>query len=273
MRNIQVVDTSTGEVVSEDYTLRHCNSDESYRLQREKEHYRLYEKGRHWVAGYHDPLRELIRNLSLTEAGAVIKLLPYLRFKSEGKLIKDGKPLKQAEIQRIFKRGKSATTTILTNLSDTGVISILKEGRSNVFYISTEFHSMGSVREGERFTKIYQVKAREITDDLDLHEAGLLYKILPFFHFSEYYLCTNPNEDNPKVIKHMNREDLADAVGHEPETVSRCVAKLQSKGAILTTRSGNSVRYLVHPDVLFRQSIETDWTRSVRKLFEQHKSM
>lgn len=273
MSAIQVVNTSTGEIVSEDYTLRHRNSDEAFRTQQEKEKYRAYEKGRHWVAGYHDPLRDLIRGLTLIEAGAIVKLLPYLRFKSEGKLLKDGKPLKQSEIQRIFKRGKSATNAILAGLSDAGVISILKEGRSNVFYISADFHTIGSVREGEKFTKLYQVKTREITDDLDLHETGLLYKILPFFHYSEYYLCANPDEDNPEVIEHMDRESLALAIGHEPETVSRCVAKLRHKGALLTTRSGNSVRYLVHPDVMFRQSIETEWTQSVRKLFEQHKSM
>ncbi|HHY2689986.1 TPA: hypothetical protein ACV5PF_003793 [Bacillus cereus] len=66
--------------------------------------------------------------LTLTEAGAIIKLLPFLRFKSEGKLIKNGKPLKQMDIQRIFKRGKVATTKILTRLEELSVIHVMKEG-------------------------------------------------------------------------------------------------------------------------------------------------
>jgi len=266
----RLFNTETSEVKSlENYTIRHRNQDAAYRRKKEAERYS--DPGRNWVAGYHDPIREVIRGLTLIEAGAIVKLLPYLRFKSEGKLIKDGKPLKQTDIQRILKRGKKATRTILDRLEEIGVISILKEGRSNVFYISAEFHSMGSVKEGESFTKLYQVRTNEITDELDLSEVGLLYKILPFFHYSEYYLCDNPDEQDPATIEHLDRDELAERIGHNVSTVSECVTKLQRKGAILSTKSGKSVRYLVHPDVMFRQRGETEWTQSVRKLFEQHK--
>src|SRR5699024_7048987 len=120
-----------------------------------------------------------------------------------GKLIKDGKPLKQADIQRIFKRGRTATRDILNELQAKGIISIQKEGRSNVFYISAEFHEKGSVRESESFTKLYQVRTREITDDLALHEAGILYKILPYFHYTEYYLVDNPDEEDTSKLRYI----------------------------------------------------------------------
>ncbi|HDR6757771.1 TPA: hypothetical protein QCV70_004731 [Bacillus cereus] len=55
-----------------------------------------------------------------------------MRFKSDGKLIKDGNPLKQADIQRIYKSGKVTTIKILDRLKELGVISIVKEGRCNV---------------------------------------------------------------------------------------------------------------------------------------------
>ncbi|MGN4945201.1 hypothetical protein [Bacillus cereus group sp. MYBK104-2] len=51
-----------------------------------------------------------------------------MRFKSDGKLIKDGNPLKQADIQCIFKREKVTTIIILDRLIELGVISIVKEG-------------------------------------------------------------------------------------------------------------------------------------------------
>jgi predicted transcriptional regulator len=266
-RSLVVIDEITGEVVSAEYTLRHRNQDEAYRKVKEAER---SVDGRQWIAGYHDPIRDIIKDLSLIEAGAIVKLLPYLQLKSNGKLIVDGKPLKQSDIQRIFKRGKDATRAILDRLKDIGVITVEKNGRSNVYFISAEFHTMGNVKEGERFTKLYKVKTRQITEDLDLNEAGLLYKILPFFHYAEYYLCENPNEPDPEIIRHMDRELLAEAIGHDRATVSGCVTKLVRKGAILVTRSGKTTRYLVHPDVMYRQKSETEWTQSVRKLFEQH---
>lgn len=270
MSTLRVIDVTTGEDRTQEYSLVNRKQAEGYKQVIEAERYRALTKDRDWVASYNDPIRELTTGLTLTEAGAIIKLLPFLRFKSDGKLIKDGNPLKQADIQRIFKRGKKATMKILDRLKELGVISVIREGRSNTYYISANFHTMGYVRDGEKFTKLYRVKTRDIVADLDLHEVGLLYKILPFFHFTEYYLCDNPDEEDPQVIKHLTREELAERVNLDVDTVTDSVNKLQRKGAILSTKSGRTVRYLVHPDVMFRQKYETDWTRSVRKMFEQH---
>jgi len=266
----RLIDVETGEDLTSDYRIIHRNTAEAYKRKIEREQAQATSAGKRWVASYHDPIREIIADMSLTEAGAIIKLLPYLRFKSNGKLIDRGKPMKQADIQRVFKRGKKATREILNRLQELGVISVLKEGRTNTYYINAEFHGMGSVREGASFTKVYQAATRELVKDLDLAETGLLYKILPFFHYSEYYLCDNPDEENPEVIRHLNREQLAERIGHDEKTVFEAVSKLQRKGAILTTKSGKTVRYLVHPDIMFRQPHETEWTQSVRKLFEQH---
>ncbi|KZE04137.1 hypothetical protein B4117_4307 [Bacillus mycoides] len=99
---LRIIDVTTGEDRTQEYSLVNRKQAEGYKRAIEKEQYRLLSRGKNWVASYHDSIREVITGL--TEAGAIIKLLPFLRFKSDGKLIKDGKPLKVA---RIFKRGKS----------------------------------------------------------------------------------------------------------------------------------------------------------------------
>jgi hypothetical protein len=273
MKKLRLVDLETGEDLTKDYIYRSKAQVDAYRELKEAERYRTIDVGKRWVASYHDPIRAIIKDLSLTEAGAIVKLLPYLRFKSEGKLIKNGKSLKQVDIQRIIGRGRTSTNTIMARLQELGIVEVVPEGRSNSYYISAEFHSLGDVRRGASFTKLYQVKTSEITEDLDLHETGLLYKILPFFHFSEYYLCANPDEENPQVIEHLSRDELAELIGHDADTVSDAVTRLQRKGAVLATHSGRTVRYLVHPDVMFRQTTETEWAQSVRKMFAQHANM
>lgn len=271
-RNLGVIDRDTGELVTDgSASVRHRSQDDGYRQYIEKERYKYSTADVHWVASYHDPIERISKELSLTETGAIIKLLPYMRFRAQGKLIKDGKPLKQADIQRIFKRGRTATRDILNELQAKDVISVQKEGRSNVFYISAEFHEKGNVRDSERFTKLYQVRTREITDALALHEAGILYKILPYFHYSEYYLVDNPNESDLSKLRYIGRNELADRIGMREYDLTQAVRKLRSKGALMSTESGKSIRYLVHPDVMFRQSIETDWTDAVRKMFAAHR--
>ena len=272
-RNLGIVDVETGELVTDgSASVRHRSQDEGYLRLIEKERYKLATSDAHWVASYHDPIERVSQELSLTETGAIIKLLPYMRFKANGKLIENGKPLKQADIQRIFKRGRTATIRILGELEDKGVISVQKEGRSNVFYISAEFHEKGNVRESERFTKLYQVRTRDITDLLELHEAGILYKIIPYFHYERYYLCANPNEPDRKKLDYISRKELAELVDLNEDDVTRTVAKLRRLGALMSTRSGRTVRYIVHPDVMFRQTTETDWTKAVREMFEAHRN-
>jgi hypothetical protein len=99
----------------------------------------------------------------------------------------------------------------------------------------------------------------------------MLYKIIPFFHYSEYYLCVNPNVDK-SLIEYIGRETLSAAIGHDVSTVSKVISRLQSVGAVLVTGTRKEVRYLVHPDLLFRQSegYESEWTVAVRKLFDDH---
>lgn len=270
-RKLAAVDTETGEIISDGSAyVRHASQDEGYRKKIEQDRFKGSPDQKHWIASYHEPINEISSDLSLTEAGAIIKLIPYIKFRSFGKLIKDDKPLKQAAIQRIFKRGKDATREILRNLEDKGVISVEKEGRSNVFFISAKFHEMGNVRNGDMFTKLYKVRTREITDGLELVEAGILYKILPYFHFSEYYLVDNPDEQDTDKLRYIGRDELADRIGMHRQDLSAAVRKLRNKGALMSTHSGRSVRYLVHPDIMFRQSMETDWTDAVRKLFEPH---
>jgi predicted transcriptional regulator len=230
-----------------------------------------FHHGRNYVVSYNEAVAGIIRDLSLIEAGAMIKIMLQLRVNGDGKLLKGSltspEPMKKADIARVLGRGKSATNALIDRL----VALALLEDRPDGFYINKRFHSMGGRIADEVFTKVYTVRAKEIIDDLKLNEIGMLYKIIPFFHYSEYYLCVNPNVDKA-FIEYIGRETLAESIGHDVATVSKVMSRLQSVGAILVTGTRKESRYLVHPDLMFRQAegYESDWTNAVRKLFDDH---
>lgn len=228
-----------------------------------------FHHGRNYFVSYNDKVAEVIRDLSLTEAGALIKLLLTLKVNDNGRITTGEKALNKTDIAKLFGRSKSNTNGIIDRLMAIDVL--LYDDESKCFRINDKYHVMGNTAANEVFTKMYTVRAREIVADLKLNEIGLLYKIIPFFHYAEYYLCVNANAD-AKHIEYMGREGLACEVGHAPETVSRLIGKLQSAGAILASGTRNEVRYLVHPDLMFRQAegTETKWTWAVRKMFEDH---
>jgi predicted transcriptional regulator len=230
-----------------------------------------FHHGRNYVVSYNEAVAGIIRDLSLIEAGAMIKIMLQLRLNGDGKLLKGSlvapEPMKKADIARVLGRGKSATNALIDRL----VSLDLLEDRPDGFYVNKHFHSMGGRIADEVFTKVYTVRAKEIIDDLKLNEIGMLYKIIPFFHYSEYYLCVNPNVDKA-FIEYIGRETLAESIGHDVATVSKIMSRLQSVGAILVTGTRKESRYLVHPDLMFRQieGYESQWTNAVRKLFDDH---
>lgn len=228
-----------------------------------------FHHGRNYIVSYNDTLSAVIRDLSLTEAGAMVKIMLQLRIKSDGKLVKgaEGDPMNKSDIARLLDRSRSNANALVGRLAELGLIELKDDG----IYVSSRFHTMGGRIKNEVFTKVYTVKARQTIANLRLNEIGMLYKIIPFFHYSEYYLCADPNAEKAD-IDYIGRETLAELIGHDASTVSKIMGRLQGVGAVLVTGARNEVRYLVHPDLLFRQpeGFKTEWTVAVRKLFDDH---
>lgn len=230
-----------------------------------------FHHGRNYVVSYNEAVSEIIRDLTLTEAGAMVKIMLQLRVNGDGLLLKGSmvqpEPMNKTDIARVLGRSKSNANALVDRLVSLDLLESTPDG----FYVNKRFHTMGGRIADEVFTKVYTVRAKEIVDKLRLNEIGMLYKIIPFFHYSEYYLCVNPNADK-SLIEYIGRETLASAIGHDVATVSKVMSRLQSVGAILVTGTRKEVRYLVHPDLMFRQveGYESQWTRAVRKLFDDH---
>ncbi|QSX18460.1 hypothetical protein [Priestia megaterium] len=262
-------DVKTGEIVE----FRIQTEQEKRYLERRQQIEAYKQKGKHFIACYPQELRKINHELSLIEAGAAMRLLGYLRWNKGGKLIDKDEPLEFKDLAKILGRGKTATKAILKRLVSFGLISKSREGRPNAFFINPQFFQFGGKLGSGYFTKLYSVKSRNVVSELTLQEAGMLWKVIPYFHYENYYLCENPDEANPNVISHMTREVLAGHVGHDPKTVSKLMNGLKRKGAIMMTDTRGRKRYIINPDLMYRKDYEDDYTRSVRELFKQHEAI
>lgn len=270
---IRMVDEETGEIgtfVPEgaDYTIKHKSDIERERYYATLPYKKRMYNGNSYVMSSNDEVASILSELSLNEAGALIKLLLILRVNKGGKLMDiDGRPYNKTFLSNVLGRSKKGGANIIDRLMEIGVVAKIDD----YYTINERYHIMGHNTFSGEFTKLYTVQTRAKIAKLRLNEIGLLYKIMPFFHFSEYYLCVDSNSKR-EDIDYMGRETLASAIGHAPDTVGRLMRKLQSAGIILVTGTKNEVRYLVHPDILFRQAegTETEWTIAVRKLFDDH---
>ena len=273
LRTRPMIDPETGEIFPNSVIL---NPGDVYLTKEEAEKRRMYAElknakkrfhhGREYVVSYIDPVREITNKLTLGEAGGLVKLLLHLRINSDGAIIYRGKPTKKIDLARIMGVSKSTGYRYVKKFTEVGVLTETAE----TYVIDKRFHSMGWVGKGS-FTKLYTVKTREIISRLSNEEIGMLYNFLPYFHYMEYYLCENPDCDSDE-IEYIGPVRLAELIGIDRKLVWERMKSLQKAGAVLITGTRNQTRYLVHPDLMFRQpeGTETEWTRSVRKLFDDH---
>lgn len=242
---------------------------ETFKEMLKNEEYRQRTRSKNWVACYHESIKAVTHKLKLNEFGALLKLVGYMQFKKEGMLYAENTPLNTADIAKIIGKGNRQTSTIIKSLRKEGIIIKGGSDKKPTFTISKEYHSMGTVTEGMKFTKLYHQMTRKFADNMTNQEYGILYKILPYFHYNNYYLCANPDEQDENMVQFLNQAELAELIGEDIKTVRTYMKKLEHKGFILSQSGHGVMNYIVHPDVMFRRDGENEYTDTVRYQFEQ----
>ncbi|MBI0440922.1 hypothetical protein GNK15_02765 [Bacillus amyloliquefaciens] len=222
---------------------------------------------KYYVNCYDEPVKALTAALSLSELGALIKLLPYLKFQKRGLLFHKGEPMNLDMIAEIIGKKKRQTSRTLAALTKAGAIIRKGHGAGTQYYVSESFHSIGKTIAGATYTKLYQQETKRRIRDLTLPECGLLYKMLPYFHQTEYYLCENPTSKG-ETIEHMTQERLSEVICESLPTVKRHMSALMRANLVMKMRARNSA-IVVNPDVMFRAEKETEYTNTVRGHFRE----
>lgn len=167
---------NNGEVMKEfdgsSHSIRSKSQDIAYKRLKEQE---LNKDNKKFIVSYQNSIEGLFEYMTLTERGMLFKLVMFLEFGSEGKLVKQGKALKQTDLENIIGKGKKATREFISKLELLSVIFSEKNGRTKEFFLNDTIHSLGEKVKGEFYTKLYVIKGRELVDELNHEELGVLW--------------------------------------------------------------------------------------------------
>jgi hypothetical protein len=227
---------------------------------------------RYYVNCYHDKVAELNNLLDVNELGALMKLLPYLRMNTGGQLFSGKERMTTKLAAKAIGKSERQTIRLINAMIDVGVMSKEREGRTVVYCVNEEYHSIGKYVRDTFYTKLYQVKTRTDIAKISIQTAGILYKMLPFFNYAHYYLSINPEETDEMKITHMSHRQFADLVNVDRDLVNKAMKELISHGFIMSLQSFGGQLYRINPDVMFRKRVDYDeLTEFVRMQFEQSK--
>jgi hypothetical protein len=228
---------------------------------------------RYYVNCYHSPIVGLNESLAVNELGAIAKLLPYIRMSSGGKLFYEGKRMGIVEIRKAIGKGQRQATALVKALVDGGVMFAEYEGKRLVYGVSERFHTIGHTLVDQYYTKVYQTKLRTDLADVSIQAAGVLYKALPFFHYTRYYLCHNPDSNEASdEIHHLTQRKFAEIVNVDRKVVERAIKELAQHGFVMISKAYGATVIMVNPDVMFRQKMANEYTDFVRYQFVQAKA-
>lgn len=243
---------------------------EAIRDKRKEDEARRYEPIHYYVNCYHEPIADLNDILSVDELGAMMKLIPYMRMHTEGHLYYGKDRMTAQLVAKAIGKKLRQTQTILSTLTDHGILYREKVGKPYVYGVSSQYHSMGSVVSGSKFTKLFQVQTRTDITNISIQAAGVLYKMLPFFNYAHYYLSENPDEIDASKIRHMSHRYFAELINVSRNTVNEAMRELRRYGFIMSVDAYGGQLYRINPDIMFRKKNRYDeYTQSVREDFAQ----
>lgn len=225
-----------------------------------------------FVISVNKKVEEVSKLMSLQEAGAMFSIMIHLEFNSEGIIIKEGQPITMTDLQKLLGKSKAQVSRLVNSLERLSLIFKEKQGKSTVIRVNEEFHFIGKVLKKEYVTKVYTVKARSIMKGLELQELGLLYKIMPFFHFEHMVLCNNPEERNPSKLEYLSLEELAGRIGVDRTTLTRLVPALVKKKAIMKAMTGNMSHIIVNPNLYFKMTSDSELSETIRLIFDMEEA-
>lgn len=223
-----------------------------------------------------EPIIEVLPKLNITECGSFMLLLSYMQQRKGGLLTHKTSPLNQKHIQKIFGKEERRTRAILTNLEALKLIRSEWANGSKIYYINEKYHTMGKRKRGRGnkiapFIKLMKTKLGEIVKHLSPEALGILYKIIPYFHYTTFAISSTPNEPDDEKIKNLSCAGLARLLDLDRATVAKYIDELSANGIILSTKSKKSIIYYVHPDVLWScANPNTDSADALRRMFTAH---
>jgi hypothetical protein len=248
MKKLRVINSETGEDLSQEYSLRHRNQDR---------HYTTKQTGRKhdFTASNMRNLHEVYGALTTAQCGYLMLLQCYVSYDGGVLANPDKSPMTKAHMKGVLQLDKKPRTfyDFYKACVSNGIII---ENEGDTYAVNERYHFRGAF-DNQFVVKAYTTRIKRVYREVKAADIGLIYRMLPYVHMETNALCDNPFEKDPKRISWFNRKELAEAIGVNPDTLGRRLPNMKFDGeyVVARIRVGNEPeRYAFNPSVFYRQS-------------------
>lgn len=211
------------------------------------------------------------------------------------------------DLERIWRLDKSGVLRIMNLFIEKELFEKKRhpyDKRKTIYLPTGKFIRKGKLPKdtSSYHTKVFQKKVAEIIHNINsiqYHEnktqqkqiqvsaLGILHAVAPYFHYQTYYLVKNPNHNilqnnetilealkrlesnkrNKQQLCYLKKVDFTKIANISRPTFDRYIGILIKAGAVLAVSTQRTIRYIVHPDLMFRRDEDgqDEYTNYIRK--------
>lgn len=202
--------------------------------------------------------------LTAKELGYYLVLQTYMSF--DNILFKSShstKPMNRGIIGEVLGiSNRSAIKKTVDKFLEKGLLSnqdyTLEDGKTvECFVINEQYHYKGKAK-NKHVLKVFSTRIRELYKQVGAGDLGFIYSLLPYVHFEQNILCTNPHELNSRLINVLTLQDIVDKTGVSSREVRRKINQLtfDGMGCIKIESLLGKKCYRMNPFVVYRKDGE-----------------
>lgn len=255
--NVKVIDISTGENLSDQYTLRHKHQDDAFKRRQSESAGRQ----REFTFGNMLNIPEVVARIDDKYCGYLLYLQTYINY--AGTLVSSADdPMTRADIQKALGLADRAFKSFIKAMVDNEIIA----HENGCYCVNPAYHFKGKT-ENKHVIKTFTTKVRSLYNVRNANKLGFIYKLLPFIHFETNTVCVNPYEMQVELITQLSKQDIAEITGVSEKTVYTYLRrmKLGDEYVFAEIRRGKHRYYKLNPFIFYRRNGEPDAT--LREMF------
>lgn len=249
---------------------RTVEQEQAYQDKRKREESR--KKAKAFTFSDMENAKEAIEMLTTVELGYFLVLQTYVRYE-DNILVKSTHnpvPMNRGDIgEALGINNRSHIKKHIDNFLEKGLLltrTVIVSGKEvEAFVINPDYHFKGKTKNtkvvktfSEQIRKLYcENSSKKKKKPADM---GFLYLILPYIHYENNVLCSNPFETNPENINALSIADICEITGLDKKNVQAKINSLKWDGMTVFAKliKGRKIQLKVNPFVFYRKDGEPD---------------
>lgn len=269
--NLAVINTETGEIISEVASYRTVAQQEAYQQLKHKETQIASEdtKQERFIFAGMQELKERLKSmteLTFRQLGYLAVISTYAGYDGILKLTEQSNvPMNKAELKKVLKIGKDNTINdLIKDLKTAGFlteITVDKYGRRRTAFLldtSILFRGAGAGNGANEKAKLWQANIQQAFNEgtVTVYNLGLLFAVIPYLSYESNILAYDVTEREGDKVQGIAIVDLAEMLNIDVSTLQRNMnsAKFNGMHIFGKTQAGKEKFIKINPLIVYRKA-------------------